>query len=93
VPSYRRFVLDNGWLCRRCELSGRYSFHLGSRLEPAEQEVELWLSWDGDAARWLMNQLLNNGQQQLAFKVEEFQSSANFSTLSEDLEMVFGLPL
>lgn len=104
IPSYKRFVLDNGMIVYLMEdhelplVAGTALFHTGSRLEPAEEVGLASLAgavmriggtrqYSGDE----LNQLLEQRAATVETQIEESSGSASFSSLSEDMEMVFGL--
>jgi zinc protease len=104
VPEYKRFVLDNGMVVYLMEdrelplVEGTALFHTGGRLEPAEQVglaglvgTVMRIGGTQQYSADELNQLLEQRAAAVETQIEESSGSASFSTLSEDLEMVFGL--
>ena len=104
VPSYKRFVLDNGMVVYLMEdhelplVAGTALFHTGSRLEPASlvglaslAGTVMRIGGTQQHSADELNQLLEQRAATVETQIEESSGSASFSTLNEDLEMVFGL--
>lgn len=104
LPEYERFVLDNGMIVYLMEdhelplVGGTALVRTGDRLEPAEQvglarlvgTVMRTGSTQQHSADEL-NQLLEQRAAAVETGINTTSGSVSFSSLSEDLEMVFGL--
>lgn len=104
LPEYERFVLDNGMIVYLMEdhelplVGGTALVRTGDRLEPAEQvglarlvgTVMRTGSTQQHSADEL-NQLLEQRAAAVETGINTTSGSASFSSLTEDLEMVFGL--
>jgi len=104
LPSYKRFVLDNGMVVYLMEdhelplVGGTALFRSGNRLEPAEQaglaDLVGMVMRTGGTRQYSGDQLNHLLEQQAATVetgMETSSGSASFSALTEDLGMVFGL--
>lgn len=104
LPKYSRFVLNNGMVVYLMEdrdlplVGGTALIRTGDRLEPLEKVGLANLT--GTVIRTggtqqhsadELNQLLEQRAAVVEAGIAESAASASFSTLSEDLEMVFGL--
>ncbi len=104
VPDYTRFQLANGMVVYLMEdrelplVSGTALIRTGSRLEPEDQVGLASLTglvmrtggttdYSGDR----LNQILEQKAASIETSIDTSSGSATFSTLSEDLEEVFGL--
>ena len=104
IPKYERYVLDNGmvvYLMPDRELplvGGTALIHTGDRTEPPEKVglaslVGSVMRSGGTQSHSAdeLNQLLEQRAAAVETGIGETSGSASFSSLSEDLEMVFGL--
>lgn len=104
LPSYKRFVLDNGMVVFLMEdhelplVGGTALFRTGSRLEPASQvglaDLVGMVMRTGGTRQYSgdeLNQLLEQRAATVETGMETSSGSASFSALTEDVGMVFGL--
>jgi len=104
LPSYKRFVLDNGMVVYLMEdhelplVGGTALFHTGNRLEPEKQvglaDLVGMVMRTGGTVQYSgdeLNQLLEQRAAMVETGMDTSSGSASFSALTEDLEMVFGL--
>ncbi len=104
LPSYQRFVLDNGMVVYLMEdhelplVGGTALFHTGNRLEPEKQvglaDLVGMVMRTGGTVQYSgdeLNQLLEQRAAMVETGMDTSSGSASFSALTEDLEMVFGL--